>query len=82
MFCRHKYENSPKCATMKAYSSKTYANAQPNFNFGPEYQRGSHLGPASNPLEQGSGEWAGPWCGRTHGAGAWPPALLKQCIQC
>ena len=87
MFCRHKYENSPKCAIKKAYSSKTYAKAQPNFNFGLEYRRVSHLGPANNPPEQGGGEWAGLGCGRTHGAGAPPlaplsPTLLRRCIQC
>ena len=27
MFCSHKYENSPKCAIKKAYSSKTNAKA-------------------------------------------------------
>jgi hypothetical protein len=56
MFCRHKYENLLKCAIMKAYSSKTYAKAQPNFNFGPEYWHGSHPGQASNPPELGGGE--------------------------
>jgi hypothetical protein len=60
MFCRHKYENSPKCAIKKAYSSKTYPKAQPNSNFGLEHQRGSNPGLASNPPEQGSGDRAGP----------------------
>jgi hypothetical protein len=32
------------------------SKAQPNLRIGPEHQRGSHLGLASNPLEQGGGD--------------------------
>ena len=42
------------------------SKAQPNLRTGTKYQRRSPLGPTSNPLEQGSGKWAGPgWYGRT-----------------
>ena len=40
------------------------------------HHRGSHLGPASNPPEQGGGKRGSPGCGRTLGAPALPPALL------
>jgi hypothetical protein len=73
MFCRTTRENIPKCTNEKAHSSKTTSKAHPNFRLGPEHQRGSHPGPASNPLEQGGGEWAGPgWCERTAPSSVWP----------
>ena len=87
MFSKTTLENTPKCTTKKAHSSKTTSKAHPNFRLEPEHQCGCHLGPASNPPEQGGGEWAGLGCGRTHGAGAPPlaplsPTLLRRCIQC
>jgi hypothetical protein len=56
MFYKHKDGNTPKCAFQKAYLSKTTSKAQPNSNFGPEYQRGSPLGLASRPPEQDGGD--------------------------
>jgi hypothetical protein len=44
--------------------SKTTSKAKPNYNFRPEYQHRSPLGPSSSPPEQGGGERA------AHGAAA------------
>ena len=55
MFCRHKYENSPKCAIKKAYSSKTYTKAQPNSNTGAEHQHNRGPGLARRPHAEGDG---------------------------
>ena len=73
MFCRTTRENTPKCATEKAHSSKT-SKGHPNFRLGPEHKCGSHIGLANNPPEQGGGEWASLGCGHTLGVGAPPPA--------
>ena len=68
MFCRHKCENSPKCAIKKAYSSKIKAKAHSYSTLGPEHKHGKGLGPPKSPPGKGGAGRRQTGCGRTLGA--------------
>ena len=87
MFCIVIHENTPKCTTEKAYSSKTQAKSPFILHIRAEHQRRRRPGPAKSPHAEGGGQARSLGCSRTLGAVALPPALLGPtflwwCIQC